>query len=363
MSDLPCRNQSCHSYGKPHPNCKCYGGMAEGGDVDHFCSKDQMHKADCQYYKDGGEVNTGWENPIKSDEHTYPVAGFLAHQGIHGILKMNTNHDLGKYEHSVKRGHKHLDDGAEALFSGEKREPLDKSKSREAIHDWISKGGVTHDTQQEIYKQQQVQGLAEGGEVKNQESKGLHSGHPIATAYPEQNMMLQAAKGRVSNYLTSMQPQQNQAKLAFDRPRDQTHEKKSYERALDIAAHPLGVLDKIQQGNIHPEHLRHLNSMYPELSDVMQKKMTKRITEAQLKGEKPDHVVRQGLSMMMGTPLSGELTPQNIQAAQATFKSQQAPPTNPQTPDKKKKSTSSLSKVDQSYLTGNQARIERQQKQ
>lgn len=47
----PCLNPQCKSHGMPHPNCRCYGGYAEGGDVT-FCKG--PHKPDCQYYADGG---------------------------------------------------------------------------------------------------------------------------------------------------------------------------------------------------------------------------------------------------------------------------------------------------------------------
>lgn len=55
-SGHPCINPSCRSYGKVHPNCKCYG-MAKGGEVDHFCAHGgRMHRKDCEYFQDGGDV-------------------------------------------------------------------------------------------------------------------------------------------------------------------------------------------------------------------------------------------------------------------------------------------------------------------
>lgn len=54
----PCKNRHCRSYGSSHPNCKCYGKMAKGGEVKHFCSVDNLHEGGCPYYK-GGEVQKG----------------------------------------------------------------------------------------------------------------------------------------------------------------------------------------------------------------------------------------------------------------------------------------------------------------
>ena len=36
MIGFPCKNPSCKSYGKPHPNCKCYMEMAEEHNVPPF---------------------------------------------------------------------------------------------------------------------------------------------------------------------------------------------------------------------------------------------------------------------------------------------------------------------------------------
>jgi hypothetical protein len=61
----PCINPSCKSYGKSHPNCRCYGGktgqtheemfFADGGKVNgSYCSEDRAHQKGCEYFKAGG---------------------------------------------------------------------------------------------------------------------------------------------------------------------------------------------------------------------------------------------------------------------------------------------------------------------
>lgn len=58
----PCINPSCKSYGRSHPNCRCYslggeqGHFAEGGEVGSYCSENRAHKKDCEYFADGGGV-------------------------------------------------------------------------------------------------------------------------------------------------------------------------------------------------------------------------------------------------------------------------------------------------------------------
>jgi hypothetical protein len=55
---LPCQNPNCKSHGRPHPNCRCYMGMAEGGKAEHYCSKPRKHGSECPYYAEGGQAST-----------------------------------------------------------------------------------------------------------------------------------------------------------------------------------------------------------------------------------------------------------------------------------------------------------------
>lgn len=280
------------------------------------------------------------------------------------------------YATQVEKGNKLLNSSVEALFSKEGGLQLgrmmDTERARDKLDKWIENGGSAQDIQQEIYNQAEgsTQGFAEGGDVEKGTARGsekttqpslIQASHPLSMVYPEQNIMIQAAKGRMSNYLSSIRPGKYSAKLAFDAEPDDREQKRSYHKALDIANNPLSILHEIKKGTIDPEHVKHFQTLYPELNDVLQKKLTKRISEAQLNEEKPNYKTRQGLSLLMGTPLSGELAPQNIQAAQATFAMQQ--PQQGGAPTKNKKNTSSLTKVDDSYLTGPQARESRQQRQ
>ncbi len=366
MADLPCKNPNCKSKGKPHPNCKCYQSMrlgfsyAEGGvveDKSYFCDSDRYHQKDCEYFSDGGFVN--------DVDHSYAIAGYLMHHGLHGILKMHDPIDedsLDKYHQAVKKGHKALDSHLDDLFEDRKTTQENKDKEKEAIHEWISKGGITNDIHHELYKQNDTQNFASGGEVKSKDHKhGVTHDHPVQHAYPEQNMMLQNIKGRASQYLSSLKPNDHEPKLAFDNPPDQTLKKKAYDGALSMAAHPSLILHKMQKGTIQPEDIGHFNSVHPELNDVLKKKMTEKIIKAQMEGKKPSYKTRQAMSMFMGTPLSGELTPQNIHAAQATFNLGSIQPQQSQSSPPKK--TSALQKTSQAYLTADEAAASRQQKQ
>lgn len=348
---LPCKNSSCKSHGKPHPNCKCYGGFAGGGKVEPFCSSDKMHEKTCEYYAEGGDVVPQHPDPEMA------VASYLSHGGLHGLI--DGPGGVEKYNQSIKRGSKMLDSRVEHLFGGKGPEKMDFTKHKKSVEDWLEKGGAEADIQDERYVQNNPPNFAAGGEVEHH--RGIAHDHEVADTYPDHNVMLHTAKGRMSNYLAALKPKKHAPKLAFDSEPDTRKQEKSYKRALNMAVNPLHVLDKIKEGTIEPEHVKHFSNMHPEVNNALQKKITERITHAQLNGEKPNFHVRQGLSLLMGVPLSGEMTPQNIQAAQSVFAAKQSPQSQP--PAKPAHKTSSLSKASQSYLTSDEARIGRQQKQ
>lgn len=55
-----CKNPNCKSHGRAHPNCRCHGGYADGGEVsnlkENYCSSPKMHNRDCEYFAEGGPV-------------------------------------------------------------------------------------------------------------------------------------------------------------------------------------------------------------------------------------------------------------------------------------------------------------------
>ncbi len=357
----PCKNPNCKSFGKPHPNCRCYGSFADGGEVQHFCANNLPHHKLCKHYAAGGEVDLS--NVMQHSDPQNSVASYLGHSGAHGLIDYGmdpSDQSIMKYNQDVKRGNKDLHARVNNVFDGVSSDKPDLTKAKKKIEDWVDQGGVTSEIKDEMHRQS-AESYAGGGHVERKE--GLPHDHHIAQAYPSQNLMLQATKARISNYLMGIKPQKNTPKLAYDDEPDDTAQKKSYDRALKIAAHPLRVLDKIHDGTLEPEHLKHFGSMYPELGQELQKKMTQRIIDDQLEHKKPSYKARQGLSMFMGVPLSGELSPGHIQAAQATFQMQKQAAPQGQPDNKPKKDTSKLSKSDQSYLTNNQSLVGRQQKQ
>lgn len=241
---------------------------------------------------------------------------------------------------------------------------------KDDLDTFLGNGGIDQNIQENLYEMSEMpEGYAAGGEVKKERRQEQRTPKPavrsddgVAIHYPEQNVMLNAARGRISNYLKGLRPMPNMPKLPFDDEPDSRQQRKTYDRALSVAVAPMSVMEEIQKGTIEPEHVKHLAAMYPELTGLLQKKVTEKILRAQMDGKKPPYKVRQGLSILLGTPLSGEMTPQAIQAAQSVFAQNKAPQQGAPQGQKVSGDKSKLSKSDQAYLTGPQARQKRAQR-
>ncbi len=284
--------------------------------------------------------------------------------------KLNNLVDLLDHAQNVSQGTELFGRGVGSLFKAGAQSSIaptqDKiRKSREELDNLIKNNQFQQDVSSELNKSpaEAPPQFAEGGEVdipKPEPSTGINHNQGLADVYPEQNVMMNAAKSRITGYLKNLRPSDIKSKLPFDTAQDDVEATKTYHRALDIANYPLSVVDHINKGTLIPEHIKHLTSMYPEVTNQLQKKITEEVTKAQLKDEKPSYKVRQGLSMLMGTSLDSTLLPANMQAAQAVFQKQQAQQQQPQ--GKSKGSSKALSKTSQQYQTSDQARAERQQK-
>lgn len=301
----------------------------------------------------------------KAGKYAVPTVLKWLSEGANGSLS-----DLLDYAGHIDNGESLIGSGVESLFNtATQAAGQEVSKDRiEKLKDYLGAGGNTQHVQQQATEQNKApQGYAKGGMVEERPKEPKEVSPSLAqssfaTNFPTENILLNTARARVSGYLANLQPQNNQPKLAFDDPPDDRQAKKTYDSALKIAAAPMSVLDHVKQGTIDPEHVKHLNALYPELANHLQQKLTERITKAQVDGEKPSFKVRQGLSMFMGTPLSGEFTPQSIQAAQGVFAQTAQQQATGQPAQKSKKGSSSLTKADSAFLTGTQALEQRKQK-
>ena len=223
-------------------------------------------------------------------------------------------------------------------------------KKRKQIEDGIDDSILDQQLQNQQSEENQPQEpmYAEGGEVRSQNTDHF------ANLMPQENMILQSAKSRVYNYLKGLKPQ-NKPGLAFDSKNPNKEQHRKYGNALDLATNPLSILSHAKSGTITSEHVQHMTSMWPELSNHLSKKIQERITMDQLEGKKPNYKTRQGLSMLLGQPLESVMAPIGIQSAQSVF-IPKAPNTPAQGQGKLQRGTSKLgSKTNNMYKTSVEA--------
>lgn len=253
---------------------------------------------------------------------------------------------------SALAGKKMIGNAVESLFKvggGNAVDYLDSTKAeaaRDKLKDWISNGGVNTQIQQTATTPEPQQAFAEGGEVNP--PLDVSENDPVSKVWPEQNVLLSAAKARVSNYLLSQKPQTQNA-LPYDSERKDPVKEKKYHNTLDLANHPLTIMNHIKDGTLLPSQVNDLKQMYPELHEHLSKKITQRVMEGKLKEEKkPSYHVRQAMSLFLGANLDSSLSPQNMMAAQNVFIQQNA--------QKAQAKVGALNKAAENNVTPGQAR-------
>lgn len=278
------------------------------------------------------------------------------------------------YASAAAKGASKLTTGINSLFEYGETKAVESAASdsdKDKIHRFVNDGSMDDQLQTQVSQPspaQAINGYADGGEVTKPEPQeipqspappALKSVKGIAKIMPDHAAMLAGAKVRVSNYLNSIRPQKDTPKLAFDDAPSSTAKERSYQKALELAASPLGILNHMKSGTLTPELLGHFKSMWPEIHSHISKEITGKITEAQLNGEKPPYRTRQSMSLFLGAPLDGTFTPQAIQSIQAMYAPSQTPPPPGVPPKRQKKNTSKLGEIPKDHYTQDQAATQR----
>lgn len=319
----------------------------------------------------------------RAGEHLYPLLKEMGMKptrwAVATVLKGLASADPAgipqalNYANGMKSGANRIESSVENLFrlGGKQAMNSDFSEKERDDLDKFVKGGVLNQQIQNqanppLQKKNPTQGFAHGGLVMAPEpeqpvtkpvpnaTKGIAEASGV---FPETSMMLGAAKGRINNYLNSIRPQEVQGKLPFDSQIEDKEKKRVYHRALNLANRPLSILDSIKMGKLEPEQVAHMQQLHPELMNNLQKRITKKVVEAQQNGERPPYAVRQSMSLFLGSPLDSTMTPQNILAAQATFVAQKQQQQSQVQPQGKAKASANpaLSKMATPYRTQNEA--------
>lgn len=250
---------------------------------------------------------------------------------------------------SCAEGAEKISRGVEALFNSGANKALEfqnSERNRDKLREIIENGGV----QSQLMEQSpdQTVSYAEGGQVDNEQQ------NPVSKLWPEQNVLISATRGRVSNFLNSARPLAPINKAPYDSDHKDKQKEKDYSQVLDLANQPLSILKHVKDGSLVPKQVVALKAMYPELHGHLSKKITEQIVKHKMKDtKKPPYKTRQALSLFLGNNMDSSLSQPNIMAAQSVFMQQRAQQS--QVPKKE----SALSKMGEHAMTDDQSRERR----
>lgn len=166
----------------------------------------------------------------------------------------------------------------------------------------------------------------------------------------DQGAALGETAGRAVMYLASLRPN-TEPQSPLDPPlKVSKAQEAAYNNALDIANNPAIVMEKVKNGTLTIQDIKHLSSLYPALYPRMQQKLMDQLIAYKTKGQAIPYKTKLGLSMFMGQPLDSSMQPQAIQANQP--QAAQAPQNQPPQP---RHSTAKLSKAPLNSQTTSQA--------
>lgn len=153
----------------------------------------------------------------------------------------------------------------------------------------------------------------------------MNIGKDLGHYMPEHTSAIAATSMNAVNYLNSLRPNSvKQAPLDTKLPASSTA-KARYNQALDVANHPLSVLDKVRDGTITPSNLMDFKTMYPELYNGVATKIMTEMSNHIAKGDVVPYKTRLGLSMFLGQPMDSTISPASIMSAQPQPKENEAP--------------------------------------
>jgi hypothetical protein len=144
----------------------------------------------------------------------------------------------------------------------------------------------------------------------------LEVGGSLGHYLPEHATNLAASMAQAVSYLEGMRPKSGQSLPLDARRKPNKLEKHQYERALDIAHDPLSTIQHASEGTLLAQDVRTLSTLYPGLHKEMMAKLTEDLIDHDSRGgDKLPYRKRQGLSLLLGTPLDSTMTPQAAMAA------------------------------------------------
>lgn len=350
MSNFPCKNPNCKSQGRLHPNCRCYDAMggeeyAKGGKV-HFCSSKIRHLQECEYFADGGEIQPQVTPP--TDPAT-TIGHAAVEHGLLGLLK-----DVGQTNMTDPDKHTKTFDKAKAHLTENNHEKATETLHGHPLSGSVSKNNLGHIMQQlgpaimaSDANHEALRGSIDymNSAIKGHNSLDSHMGNLLgpnklsvgsrsidglkkylaeSQEKPEQMLdvggslghylpahasALGATAATATEYLNSLKPTEAQLGPIDEPVPADKNETAKWDRQLSIAQHPLEVLGFAKSGTLLPQDIITIQTIYPALYKSMAEKASEALIEAKTKKVEIPYRQRQGLSILLGTPVDATQTP------------------------------------------------------
>ncbi len=186
-------------------------------------------------------------------------------------------------------------------------------------------------------------------------NKLMNVGGATGHYLPDHGAALGAMAVRNLGYLSTLRPNLDPlGPLDKVRVASSTEDAK-YNRALDIAQSPLIVVDAIKKGELTLDDMKHVKTMYPELSNRISEKLTAELMEHKSQDGTIPYKTKLALSVWAHQPLDASMSQQSIMSNQSSFMNMQTPraPAGAGTPAK---ASATLNKIGASNMTLQQSR-------
>ncbi len=384
MAQGPCLNPNCSSHGAPHPNCRCYSRMAQGG----IAGCNGPHKTECVYHMaEGGEPEE-----LPADPET-SLTQSIIHHGLSGALQSTGQVGLAKFEPEhmqplmdaknnftpvqVESGHplvgqipkserdqviRHLsakvmmaEPNAEGFRSASdhlKSSYRGKQLLNEAVGSVFNKGSFKVPNSDTSVLQSQLDDL------QANPAKALEMGGSLGHYLPDHSGQFAATVASAMNYFQQLKPKNTDMGPLSEPISPNKQNKEMYKRQLEIAQQPLTVLKRVKEGSLVKQDVTTLQTIYPKMYNEMVSKVGEELIN--LKSEKQKvHIPykrKLALSTFLGQPMDASLNGSSL----VSIMKANAPQQPPQPQSKSKRPTgpaiTQMSKNAEKYETATQQR-------
>lgn len=435
-----CRNPSCPSRGKSHPNCACgppslstqYRQLeyARGGTVGR-CKDCEAHEPGCEFYAEGGPVAIPSPAPLDNGQQD-DTASTLGHAAItHGLIGLlegigdpylsdpekhartiedAKNQYVSRLNGSREEPKNHGGKLADSLFSGDHEKSAEIMQNHALIGDAgkattksimgrLARPMLEQETDPEAFRgaSDYLHSSARGSKYLDEECKSLMEAGKPATHMQEMSRetarkelmekldgyqvrpaqmldiggslghylpthaaQLGATAATAVNYLNGLKPKRSQNGPLDEVSNPDPVSQDAYHRQLDIANHPLMILDHIKDGTLQPQDMHTMQTIFPGLHKSMQNKITEALITAKSEEKEIPYKHKIALSIALGQPLDSTMS----QPAMAAII--HSAPMSPQSNQPGKKGTGkiataatqkTIAKVDSMYATPEQSSL------